>query len=293
MSLDFGAFLEFPVHRGDTHEDAFRNTFELVDWADQLGLDTVWLGETHFAPERAVHSAQMVIASAIAARTKRLRVGSAVHVLPLVHPLRIAEEAATVDQISQGRFEFGVGRSGNIRAYDTMGIDYGESQERFQEALEIIMQAWRGETFSYAGKYNQITNARLAPLPYQKPHPKIRLAASGGDSFERVGRLGFPIFLSMRGMDVYELESSLQSYHQAWADAGHSGDSGDISARFPMYVAPGRRMPWPNPGKALKAISGGCGNAFSRGALRNPWPTPPAAPSKSPPAAPGWNGWKR
>ena len=238
MSLDFGAFLEFPVHRGDTHEDAFRSAFELVDWADQLGLDTVWLGETHFAPERAVHSAQMVIASAIAARTKRLRVGSAVHVLPLVHPLRIAEEAATVDQISQGRFEFGVGRSGNIRAYDTMGIDYGESRERFQEALDIILQAWQGEAFSYEGKHYHITNARLAPLPYQKPHPKVRLAASGGDSFERVGRLGFPIFLSMRGMDVYELESNLKSYHQAWADAGHSGDSGDISVRIPLYVAP-------------------------------------------------------
>lgn len=238
MPLDFGVFLDFPVHQGDTHEDAFRNTFELVDLADDLGLDTVWLGETHFAPERAVHSAQMVIAAAIAARTKQLRVGSAVHVLPLVHPLRIAEEAATVDQISQGRFEFGVGRSGNIRAYDTMGIDYLESRERFQEALEIILQAWRGETFSYEGKYNHITNARLTPLPYQKPHPKIRIASSGGDSFARVGRLGFPIFLSMRGMDVYELESNLQSYHQAWRDAGHPGDSGDISVRFPLYVAP-------------------------------------------------------
>ena len=82
---------------------------EEVDLAEQLGLDTVWLGEMHFNPARSVLSAPIVIASSIATRTKRLRVGMAVQVLPLIHPLRIAEEAATVDQLSEGRFEFGVG----------------------------------------------------------------------------------------------------------------------------------------------------------------------------------------
>jgi alkanesulfonate monooxygenase SsuD/methylene tetrahydromethanopterin reductase-like flavin-dependent oxidoreductase (luciferase family) len=152
--------------------------------------------------------------------------------------LRIAEEAATVDQISQGRFEFGVGRSGNMRAYNTMGIDYDESRERFQEALDIILKAWSGETFSYEGKYNHITNATLSPLPYQKPHPKVRIASTTEDSFSRVGRLGFPIFLSMRGMDVEDLETNLKDYHAAWNKAGHAGESGDISVRLPMYVAP-------------------------------------------------------
>src|ERR671918_2821991 len=224
--MDFGIFLDFVLRPGGTPEEAFKESFDLVDLAEKSGLDTVWLGEMHFSPERSVHSAQMVLASSIATRTKRLRVGSAVHVLPLIHPLRIAEEAATVDQISEGRFEFGVGRSGNVRAYDTMGIDYEESRERFQEALDIILKAWSGETFSYEGKYNHITNATLSPLPYQKPHPKIRIAASSGDSFSRVGRLGFPIFLSMRGMDVDDLKTNLQDYHKAWREDGHSGEAG-------------------------------------------------------------------
>jgi len=236
--MDFGIFLDFPIRRGADHQEAFSETFELVDLAEETGLDTVWLGETHFNPGRAVHSAQMVIASSIATRTKRLRVGSAVHVLPLIHPLRIAEEAATVDQISQGRFEFGVGRSGNFRAYEAMGIDYEESRDRFQEALGIILQAWSGETFSYEGKFNHINNATLSPLPYQKPHPKVRIASSADDSFDRVGRLGFPIFLSMRGMDAEELQTNLKDYHKAWKDAGHPGKAGDISLRFPIYVAP-------------------------------------------------------
>src|ERR671935_696027 len=236
--MDFGIFLDFVLRQGGTQEEAFEEGFALVDQADAMGIDTVWLGEGHFRPNRSVLSAPIVVASAIAARTKRLRVGMAVQVLPLIHPLRIAEEAATVDQISQGRFEFGIGRSGNVRAYDIMGIDYEESRERFQEALDIILKAWSGETFSYEGKYNHITNASLSPLPYQKPHPKVRIAASSGDSFGRIGRLGFPIFLSMRGMDVEELETNLKDYHAAWRQAGHAGESGDISVRVPMYIAP-------------------------------------------------------
>ena len=236
--MDFGIFLDFVLRRGGTPEAAFEESMDLVDLAERSGLDTVWLGETHFNPNRSVLSAPIVVASSIATRTRRLRVGMAVQVLPLIHPLRIAEEAATVDQISHGRFEFGVGRSGNVRAYDTMGIDYQESRERFQEALDIIMQAWSGKTFSYEGKYNHISNATLSPLPYQKPHPKVRIASTTEDSFSRVGRLGFPIFLSMRGMDVDDLERNLKDYHQAWQQAGHPGDSGDISVRFPMYIAP-------------------------------------------------------
>jgi alkanesulfonate monooxygenase SsuD/methylene tetrahydromethanopterin reductase-like flavin-dependent oxidoreductase (luciferase family) len=236
--MDFGIFLEFGLRPGGTPEEAFEESFDLVDLAEAAGLDTVWLGESHFNPNRSVLSAPIVVASSIATRTKRLRVGMAVQVLPLIHPLRIAEEAATVDQISRGRFEFGVGRSGNVRAYDTMGIAYEESRERFQEALEIILKAWSGETFSYEGKYNHITNARLSPLPYQKPYPKVRMASTTEDSFSRVGRLGFPIFLSMRGMDVEDLKTNLRDYHKAWREAGHPGEAGDISVRFPMYIAP-------------------------------------------------------
>ena len=236
--MDFGIFLDFVRRQGETPEETFDESFQLVDLAESAGLDTVWLGEMHFNPNRSVLSAPIIVACSIATRTKRLRVGMAVQVLPLIHPLRIAEEAATVDQISKGRFEFGVGRSGNMRAYDAMGIDYEESRERFQEALDIILKAWSGETFSYEGKYNHITNATLSPLPYQKPFPKVRIASTTEDSFSRVGRLGFPIFLSMRGMDVNDLEVNLKDYHKAWRESGHPGASGDISVRLPVYVAP-------------------------------------------------------
>ena len=236
--MDFGINANFTIGGQPTHAEAFADAFEEIDLAEELGLDTVWLGEMHFNPNRSVLSAPIIVATAIASRTKRLRTGMAVQVLPLIHPLRIAEETATVDQISEGRFELGVGRSGNVRAYDIMGIDYAESRERFQEALDIILQAWSGETFSYEGKYNTITNATLSPVPYQKPHPKIRIAASSEDSFGRIGRLGHPIFLGLRAMDVEDLKNNLEDYKAEWRAAGHPGDGGDINVRVPVYLAP-------------------------------------------------------
>ena len=118
--MHFGVFIE-EARPGASDVDAFRETFETVDAIEAWGLDCVWLGEIHFNPARSVISAPIAVATAIAARTKRLRVGTAVQVLPLNHPLRIAEDAATVDQLSQGRFEFGIGRSGAARTYDKIG----------------------------------------------------------------------------------------------------------------------------------------------------------------------------
>jgi alkanesulfonate monooxygenase SsuD/methylene tetrahydromethanopterin reductase-like flavin-dependent oxidoreductase (luciferase family) len=101
----------------------------------------------------------------------------------LNNPLRIAEEVATVDQISQGRFDFGIGRSGFPRVYDIYGVPYAESQARFQEALEIILEAWKGEPFSYEGKFDQIKNAAVAPRPYQLPHSPLRMAATMEETY--------------------------------------------------------------------------------------------------------------
>ena len=252
--MDFGINADFTMGRAGSHQSAFQEAMEEIDLAEELGLDTVWLGEAHFAPARSVLAAPIVVASSIATRTKRLRVGMAVQVLPLIHPLRLAEEAATVDQLSEGRFEFGVGRSGNVRAYDIMGIDYSESKDRFQEALDIILKAWSGETFSYEGKYNRITNATLSPLPYQQPHSKVRIAASSEDSFGRIGRLGYPIFLGLRAMDVEDLKTNLQEYREEWKAAGYPGEGGDINVRFPMYIAPSDSDAIEEPKESIEAF---------------------------------------
>jgi len=184
-----------------------------------------------------VISASLQVASAIAARTRRLRVGTAVQVLPLNHPLRIAEEVATLDHISGGRFEFGIGRSGVVRTYDVYGIPYAESQARFREALDIIRLAWRGEPFTYAGQFYRVQGAVVVPRPVQQPHPPIRMATTSDETFPAAGQLGLPIFVGLRTTELEDLREQLAPYRQAWREAGHPGH-GSVYLRVPVYVSP-------------------------------------------------------
>jgi alkanesulfonate monooxygenase SsuD/methylene tetrahydromethanopterin reductase-like flavin-dependent oxidoreductase (luciferase family) len=160
----------------------------------------------------------------------------AVSVLPLCHPIRLAEEAATVDQISKGRLDFGVGRSGFPRAYEGYAIPYAESRERFHEHLEVILKAWTQERFSYEGKYYACHDLCVLPKPYQKPHPPIRIAATTQETFPQVGAMGYPIFVGLRGFDVPQVARHLVVYRQALQEAGHAGN-GDVFLRIPVYVA--------------------------------------------------------
>jgi alkanesulfonate monooxygenase SsuD/methylene tetrahydromethanopterin reductase-like flavin-dependent oxidoreductase (luciferase family) len=230
--MHVGIFLEERRHGADDTA-AFRETLELVDAAEAWGLDAVWLGEIHFNGTRSVHSAPLALASFVAARSRRLRVGTAVHVLPLSNPLRIAEEVATVDQLSEGRFDFGVGRSGAPRMYEVLGIPYGESQARFLEAMLIIREAWRGQAFSYEGQFYRFENTTVSPRPYQVPHPPIRMAANSPETFLLVGRLGLPIFVGLRDLDLPALGEHLQAYREAWQGPGRP----DTYLRIPVYAA--------------------------------------------------------
>lgn len=234
--MEFGMFHEFQCAQGQTEARAFRESFEQVEAAERWGLDAVWLAEIHFNPTRSVLSAPMTIASAIAARTQRLNIGIAVQVLPLCHPLRIAEEAATVDQVSQGRLIFGVGRSGFPRTYEAYGVSYAESRDRFAEALEVIQKAWTEPTFSYAGKYYNYANIQLVPRPYARPHPPIRVAANSPDTFPAMGEQGYPIFVAVRLGTLSELVPHIQAYRAAYRAAGHAGE-GQVFLRIPVYVA--------------------------------------------------------
>ena len=233
--MQFGSFMEFHRREGHSQADAFREAFGHIELSESLGLDAVWLAESHFNPARSVLSSPHAIASAIAARTKHLRIGTAVSVLPLGNPLRTAEEAATIDQISEGRFEFGVGRSGLPGSYEGYNIPYSESRERFYEYLEIILEAWCKERFTYKGQFYGFDDVCLVPKPYQQPHPPIRIAATTSDTFPVIGKMGFAIFVGVRGMSLDGVAEQVESYRAAWREAGHEGEI-DVSLRVPVYV---------------------------------------------------------
>src|SRR5437660_3568340 len=142
--MEFGLFAE-QTRRGASQDDAFRKMFALVDASEAWGLVVFWLAEMLINPTRSVLSGPLLVASSIVARTKRLCVGTAVQLLPLNHPLRVAGEVTTLDHLSHGRFHFGIGRSGSPRAYDALGVPYAETQERFFDALEIIVEPRKGQ----------------------------------------------------------------------------------------------------------------------------------------------------
>jgi alkanesulfonate monooxygenase SsuD/methylene tetrahydromethanopterin reductase-like flavin-dependent oxidoreductase (luciferase family) len=182
-----------------------------------------------------VASAPLVIASTIAARTRRLKVGIAVQVLPLCHPLRLAEEVATLDHVSGGRLIFGVGRSGFPRTYEAYGVPYEESRERFAEVLEILRGSWTRERYSFAGRFYKVRNITVVPRPLQQPHPALRIAATSADTYPAIGAMGMPIFVAVRLGTIEELGPNIAAYREAYRAAGHKGQ-GEVFLRVPVYV---------------------------------------------------------
>jgi alkanesulfonate monooxygenase SsuD/methylene tetrahydromethanopterin reductase-like flavin-dependent oxidoreductase (luciferase family) len=234
--MEFGMFHEFPALPGRSEAEAFAEGMEQVEAAERWGLDALWLAEIHFAPERTYLSAPLAIASAIAASTRRMKVGIAVQVLPLCHPLRLAEEAATVDQVSRGRLIFGVGRSGVVSTYDAYQVPYEQSRERFAEILDIVERAWREPRFSYQGKYYRFDDVVCVPKPYGNKLPPIRIAASTPDTFPQIGALGYPVFASVRHTTWTDLRPQLANYREGWRSAGRAG-RGEAYVSGPIYIA--------------------------------------------------------
>lgn len=265
--MDFGVFIEFPCREGMTEREAFTECFALADEAEALGVDSVWLAEYHFSPI-SVLSSPITIASAIAARTRRIRIGLAVILLPLGNPIRLAEDIATLDHISQGRVEFGVGRGTFPDTHDGFNSPYAESRERFDEYLEIILKAWTTERFSFTGKHYHCEDLYVRPKPLQTPHPPIRVGITSEVTFPLVGRMGFPIIINpSRVFALSELGPYIQQYRRAWRDAGHAGTP-QVGLRVPLYVAETAERAYEEPKASTMMAVQGLGNRVAGSASR-------------------------
>ena len=235
--MEIGWYHEF--HRqvpNQSDTEAFAMGLDQVRSADEWGLDAVWLAEIHQQASRSVMSAPLTVLAALAACTSRVKLGTGVQVLPLTHPLRLAEETATVDQISGGRLLMGVGRSGNPRAYAAYGVPYSESRERFFETLDVLKLAWTQEVFSFHGAFHHFDHARAVPRPLQTPHPPIRIAGASEDTFPVLGALGYPLFVAVRSGSLAGLAPDLHAYREAYVAAGHKG-KGEVHLRLSLHVA--------------------------------------------------------
>jgi alkanesulfonate monooxygenase SsuD/methylene tetrahydromethanopterin reductase-like flavin-dependent oxidoreductase (luciferase family) len=234
--MRFGFFDQLPCADADSERQRYRDLMAQIELGDALGFDTVWLGELHFSRAFSILADPLMMLAAAAQRTTRIRLGTAVTLLPLHNPVKIAEEAAIADILSDGRLEFGVGRGTAPVHYAGYDIPQEESRDRFEEALDVIIQAWTQKSFSYQGKYFRARDLTVVPKPVQTPHPSVRIAANSPDTFPLAARRRLPIFATPLINPPDKLKEGLAVYRQALP----SGLHGDAALAFPVHVTGSR-----------------------------------------------------
>ena len=175
--MKFGLFPHVPWPEETSPQQVVDNITEEFVVGEELGFDSGWLAEHHFS-RYGLGSASLMLLANIAARTSTLRLGTAVIIPPLHHPVKLAEDTATLDVISGGRLDAGFGRGTAGYEFTGYGVDIAESQTRFQESIRIIEGLWTTRNFTFEGQHFQVNNSNLVPPPLQKPHPPMYIAAT-------------------------------------------------------------------------------------------------------------------
>ena len=235
--MKFGVFYQLPCAVDQTPAARYQDTIAQCQLADELGFDAAWLAELHFNPSFSVMPAPLMIASAIAQTTKNIRIGNAVNLLPLHQPVRLAEEVATLDVLSNGRAIFGAGRGSMPSHSEGYGVRQEEGRDRFLEALEVILGLWREDRFAYRGKYHQAYGYNPAPRPIQQPHPPVYIAANSADTFGIVGSLGHNILVAPTIVTAEGALAGLASYRAELAENGHDAAEMKVNVNVPTHLA--------------------------------------------------------
>jgi natural product biosynthesis luciferase-like monooxygenase protein len=235
--MKFGLHYQMPCSSSQSSVQRYQDTLAQAAYAETLGFESVWPVEQHFNSDLSILPSPLLMLAALAERTRTLRLGIAIVLLPLSHPLRVAEEIATLDVLSNGRAEFGIGRGSIPSHFTGFGVDQAESRDRFLESLQVIIQAWTNERLSFQGRFFNIENLSVVPKPVQQPYPPIRVAANSPDTFELMGQLGHPIFAAAQVNPFHKLREYVPLYRQALKAAGHPDRGGeDVTILLPLYV---------------------------------------------------------
>ena len=192
--MKFSSFHLFNRPENMTAKEVYRYHIELVEYLEELGFHGVWFAEHHFR-DYGVCPDTLGMLMHVAARTEKLRLGTGVSILPLHNPIQIAESAAQLDLLSDGRLDFGVGRGYQGSEFARFGFDLKDARARYNEALDIILGLWTQTDFSYEGDFYQCEALNLMPLPQQKPHPPVHVASISPETIELCAQRGLPILI--------------------------------------------------------------------------------------------------
>ena len=225
MKLGYFTLTDNPPAYGANRKDSSRLLEEVMEQclqADEIGLNSVWVPEHHFGLFGVLPSATVFLAN-VAARTERVKLGPATVLLPVQHPLRVAEEFALLDLLSNGRAQLSVGRGYDAREYAAFGVDFAQSQEIFFEGLEVIKKAWSHETSSHKGVHYQYPEVTVLPRPVQQPYPPIYVACFSEPTLRHAARAGFDVIFApfAAAMMFGSLQKAVLEFKKESDAAGH------------------------------------------------------------------------
>jgi alkanesulfonate monooxygenase SsuD/methylene tetrahydromethanopterin reductase-like flavin-dependent oxidoreductase (luciferase family) len=227
-------FFSWPERRIDL-ATVYARALERIEIMDRTGYDAVWLAEHHFSSFSVCPSVHMM-GTLAAARTRRLRIGTAVSLAPFYHPLRLAEEVALLDVLSGGRVNWGAGRGFARVEFGAFGVPPEESASRFREAVEIVLRAWAEERLNFAGRHFHFEDIEILPKPAQLPHPPVWMAASSEGAIEWAAGRGFSILMDPHS-STPEIGAKRRFYADKLAAAGFSEAGRDIPVARLVAIA--------------------------------------------------------
>ena len=218
--MKFGLFYEMETPRpwnALSEYNVYWEALAQIELADRIGFDNVWEVEHHFLEEYSHSSAPEVFFGAVSQRTKNIRISHGVRLLPFNfnHPIKLAEEAAVLDIISNGRVEFGTGRSTTAQELDGFNVNYDRTRDEVREALDIIVKAWTEEILEYDGKLMKVPPRRVVPKPIQKPHPPMWMACVAPESYQMAGDRGMGV-LSF-SLNWEQVQKAMAAYRASFA----------------------------------------------------------------------------
>src|SRR5688572_11347667 len=218
--MDFGLFFLMQRDEQWSEQAVYDSDMAQMLAAEALGYESVWIAEHHFN-DYGLCPAPQVLAAFLAARTSKIRLGMGVSLLPLHHPVDLAEQLAVLDVASGGRLDVGIGRGGTLQDYQTFRSERADARLRIEEGIALMQQCWTGEPFDFNGQFHSTERLHVRPRPVQRPHPPLFIAANSEDSVLSAARLGLPT-LSSFFVPVDELQRRRRLYRDTARAAGRS-----------------------------------------------------------------------
>ncbi|MCH7553961.1 MAG: LLM class flavin-dependent oxidoreductase [Chloroflexi bacterium] len=240
--MEFHTFHLLHWPDGWSQQDVYKNELEMIQYSEELGFDGVWIAEHHFR-NYGICPNIMPFAAFVAARTTKIKIGTAVVVLPFHNPLRAAEDAAIVDMLSNGRLLYGFGRGYQSIEFQGFNISLNEARERTDEAIDIMRLAWTQDHFDYDGKFTKVENVTVNPKPLQKPHPPMWTATVTPDTVGHYAKKGIP-FITDPLATFGRLKKASDTWREVAAENGFDTTETNFGTLRGLVIAETEKEAW-------------------------------------------------